>query len=81
MLQVKELTQLFTCNTDKFGTFLKKKCTKHLLKKKCRIMKTQSITVMHFAKYLTSTAGQRAPGSLDSQVTFNVLPYVCCKTT
>lgn len=58
MLQVKELTQLFTCNTDKFGTFLKKKCTKQLLKKKCRIMKTQSITVMHFANTSQALLGR-----------------------
>lgn len=33
MLQVKELTQLFTCNTDKFGTFLKRNVQNTCLKR------------------------------------------------
>lgn len=47
MLQVKEHNYLHAILTNL--ALFEKKCTKHLLKKKFKIIKTQSITIMHFA--------------------------------
>lgn len=69
--------------------FLKRNVQNTLLfKKKFEIIKTQGITIMHFANTSQALMAQLAESSrlsssslLQVQITFNVLPYVCCKTT